>query len=371
MEQLPININELPIVRWFVDDDLSKKCLMANSFVSFPAMEGQAVYLSDNQNEIVKLSHDDVKQTVTCLLLEPNKPIIQKYVDKQTNETKYYLAFLTEEDITNVKRKMFAHPEVLSLTTFQHKVKIESEKDNLPRVDELWTINNPQLDKTVSLGVGPYSKGSLIVDYYIPNRELYDFFKVNKLSYSGEFIFGHQPATDEEIGKLKISNLITNNNKQKQITMSKTFLSKLKDGFLNLITEIEKEEATPVQTDLSNEVIVPKIDISNIDLSKSSEVPTDGTTTITITELSNDKEVIAEITKLSTQIEEKDVQLTTLTMTNTALKTEIEDLKTQLAEAKKPTPIDVAPVAQNVDISTLTLAQRMAYNAKQLARQSS
>ncbi len=221
MEKKKLELKDLKVVRWKVNNDLSKPCLMANSFVSRPAMEGTATYLHDDSQLVEKLAHDDLRQTVTCLLLEPDKPIVRK--NKKTGE--FYLAFCTLKDITNVKRKMFANPETMFMTTVQHLVEVKPESiDDLPRVDNLWQIENSKLDMSAALGQGPYNVGSLLATYYIPNKEMYFLFRDNDLAFSGEFDFGDGvPATEEEIKTLNIKTQKLSNMKLPKINLSKWF----------------------------------------------------------------------------------------------------------------------------------------------------
>ena len=394
-----ININDLPVVRWEVDDDLSKPCLFANSFVSDPAMGGEPIYLSNviDTSEIIKLKTDDVQQTVTCLLLQPNKPILRK-----NKKNEWYLAFLTEKDITNVKRKMFAHPETLSITTVEHFKDTKMTGVDAPRIDDIWQIADSKLDKTVALGVGPYAPGSLIATYYIPNKELYEFLRDNKLAYSGEFDFSNaRLATEEEIKNLEINKIKLNNKMNLSKTISSFF--KKKDNVAPAATPDTTAQLASYETtdgkviEINEDTMEATIDgqpaadgmytitvdgqeyeleikdgkVTSPDATATASQSNDNAAALATTatdNLSDDTvDFKAELEKLTVSISEKDSKLVQLSNTNLALTTEIQELKKQIEELKKPNPIDLSPVTV-ADLSKMTLAQKMAYNIKQMAR---
>ncbi len=157
--------------------------IFALSFVDFPANEHNFVALK--ARAVVKLKLDKQKQVLTGVVLVPDQ-LIYRY-DGQLGE--YYLKF-TAPDIEKIAQKMMRTGVALQSTTHQHEKPLRGNY-----LTELWIVNDPKRDKSVSIGLGELPAGSLVASYKIEDakywREEVLTGNVKGFSLEGLFNFNH------------------------------------------------------------------------------------------------------------------------------------------------------------------------------------
>lgn len=152
---MPANI---PVYQAQVTDDYDNG-IFAMSFVDFPAVERNFVMMKNRAAVKVKLNRQ--KQILTGVVLIPDQLIYRN----QAPLGEYYMKF-TAADIERIAQKMMKTGISLSTTTHQHERKLDGNY-----LVELWTVNDPKLDKSVSIGLGELPKGTLCASYKIEDSE--------------------------------------------------------------------------------------------------------------------------------------------------------------------------------------------------------
>ena len=147
------------------------------SIVDKPAIESAFVKLSEESLPVRMAANDD-KQILTGPALIPDKEI--RRLDEDGQE--YFIKF-TAEAIERIKRK-FIQTGRLNVSNLDHS------NDDVIHADlvDVWTIENPEMDKAIALGLKDLPKGTLMVSYHIPDKDMWSIIKEG--DYTGFSIEG-------------------------------------------------------------------------------------------------------------------------------------------------------------------------------------
>lgn len=214
-------MNKIPVYNCIIEEKDELTGIYAISFVDYPANEVDFIAL--NKNNPVFLSKDTKKQILTGVVLKPEQLIYRNSPDIGD----YYIKFSAGE-IEKISQKMMKTGLALNCTTHQHQSQLKGNY-----LVELWTIENPELDKSKALGFSDLSKGTLMCSYKIEDSNYWknEVMTGNVKGFSLEGFFN----------QVLINNKLKKMSKNKE---SKTVLQRLKSLFLSAIDEIEKEDTT-------------------------------------------------------------------------------------------------------------------------------
>lgn len=397
---------KLPKFKWLVNDN--KTGVYANSFVTSPAMEGKAIYLKAQQEKLasitvdVKLNAvDDTKQIVTGVVLIPDKEVYRK-----SNDGFEYTASIDKEHILKAVTNFFSNPIQLSNTGLEHQIDLSGE--NQPRLIESWFVVDSKIDKTVALGMGEQKVGSWVTSYFIPNVELYNIIKENGMGFSIEAHFDLMPVElESQIQEEETQENLKQENKTQNQTQThmnfnlknllKYFSNKTTLASMDLadgkVLEINDNDGTATidgkpaadgdykLADGSTVVVKDgKVDsIASGDASaastqsnQTSQTPAPAQASLSSENNEPTLEVkLAEVTKTNNEftakiaeLEKKVADFDAMKLSNQALLDEVTKLKEQPAAPS----INLAPAATNIDVEKMTIAERIAYNVLQSAK---
>lgn len=216
-------MERLPIYNCLIEEKDEITGIYAISFVDYPANEVDFVALKQEDKKPVYLSRDNQKQILTGVVLKPEQ-LIYRYTPEDGG---YYIKFSASE-IEKISHKMMKTGIALQNTTHQHQSPLSGNY-----LIELWTIENPEIDKSRALGFTDLPKGTLMCSYKIEDSDY----------WSKEVMAGNVKGFSLEgfFNQVLINNKFQKMNKKKE---SKTLLQKLKTLFLSAIDEIEKDDST-------------------------------------------------------------------------------------------------------------------------------
>lgn len=153
----------IPIYNCLIDDMDDNTGIFAMSFVDCPANEADFVRLKKEETEL-HLNKDTKKQILTGVVLRPEQLIYR--TSPKTGE--YYIKFSARQ-IEKIAQKMMKTGLALSNTTHQHQVPLIGNY-----LTELWIIEDPESDKSKTLGFTNLPKGTLMCSYKIEDKEYWE-----------------------------------------------------------------------------------------------------------------------------------------------------------------------------------------------------
>jgi len=157
------------------------------SFVENPAIEKDFIYFSND--EIVKMQDvNNEKRIVTGIAMIPDKKILRRTADGQD-----YFVFFSKETVKR-SSELFLMRSNHTGTTLEHNKFIPDGVS----VVESWIVDNPQQDKSMSLGFKDVPKGAWMVSYKVDNDEVWENIKSGKvLGFSIEGTYTSNIVKDE------------------------------------------------------------------------------------------------------------------------------------------------------------------------------
>lgn len=219
----------IPVYNCLINENpIDESGIYAISFVDAPANKSDFIALSKQHSEVY-LNKDPQKQILTGVVLCPDQLIYRK--DQKLGE--YYIKFSAEQ-IEKIAQKMMYTGLALQNTTHQHQTPLKGNY-----LSELWIIEDPEIDKSHTLGFKNLSKGTLMCSYKIEDKHYWDtqVMTGNVKGFSLEGFFIQKPDIKNKSIKNKFNKM---NKKSKK---SNTLLSRFIQYFLD-IQAIEKADAT-------------------------------------------------------------------------------------------------------------------------------
>lgn len=169
------------------------------SLVSTPAIKSNFITLSEQTGRQQLSAIDDDKRLLVGAALIPNQEILRKDGS--------YIRF--SEDVVRKSMEAFFQRD------YQKNSNIEHTEDNLSGmcVVESWIVDNPEVDKSVNLGLEGIVKGTWMVVMKVDNDEVYKLAKEGKVKgFSIEGMFPDRTevklSNDKDLTE-KIANLDT------------------------------------------------------------------------------------------------------------------------------------------------------------------
>lgn len=217
---------KLPVYECLVNDNIDDLTgIYAMSFVDLPANETDFVAL--NKQQEVFLNKNSQKQILTGVILKPDQLIYRN--SPEIGE--HYIKFSTQQ-IERIAQKMMRTGIALHNTTHQHQASLQ---DNY--LFELWIVEDPQSDKSLTLGFENLPKGTLMCSYKIEDKNYWvnEVMTGNVKGFSLEGFFNQQVSMSNNKSNQKQENM----NKQKKSAL----LRKITRFFLD-IEDVKKDDAT-------------------------------------------------------------------------------------------------------------------------------
>ena len=162
------------------------------SFVESPAIEVDFLYF--NENKEVYQFKDEEKRIVVGPAMIPNEKII-----RMDGNGEPYFVFFSEETIQKCAELYFKNSNHTTTN-------VDHEKNLMDGVTvmESWIVENPDYDKSKSLGFKDVKKGTWFVSYKVENEELWQKVKNGEvLGFSVEGMFGQEIKQDNAFNELK------------------------------------------------------------------------------------------------------------------------------------------------------------------------
>ena len=189
------------------------------SLVKNPAMEGKFLKLAKHEESIKLQSVDNEKRILLGLVLEPNKLIYRNQGGEEFNIT--FSEDTVKELAHNFQREGYQnnssieHSDIVRDVTF-----VES-----------WTVENPELDKSVNFGLS-YPKGSWLVMMKVDSDKVWDdYIKTGDVQ-------GFSVDALVELKEIKTTQM----SKETELTVEdEKFFSKIKELFLSVFPKKEEE----------------------------------------------------------------------------------------------------------------------------------
>ena len=146
---------KIPVYNCEIDETDNITGIYAMSFVESPANESRFVAM--NQAVQQQLSLNKQKQILSGVVLKPDQLIYRE--DDEGNP--YYIRFSAKQ-IEQIAAKMMRRGLALYNTTHQHEEPLSGNY-----LVELWTVSQPQCDKSLAIGLGEQAAGTLCASYKI------------------------------------------------------------------------------------------------------------------------------------------------------------------------------------------------------------
>ncbi len=387
------DLRKLDTYQMVIDENDEDNGVFTAAFTSTPAIERLGVFLSTDKAP-VKLSFDKPKQVITSSLLIPGKPI---YRYDAALDYEYNIIF-SEEGINKIMKNAMRKHSFIFTTNLEHETPL-----NGPRIIESWIVEDPQKDKSVALGMDPLPKGTWVVSYYIPDIHLYNDLKNRNVGLSIEGYFTDIKLPESAKEKIIKQSKTTSTMNENLFTMINNKLNKLlkaskvemvdfttKEGqTLNVddttgvatiagqpapdaVYELEDGSTITVKDSIAINMqpapVDNKINEEQIE-TPASEVVEPATNEVEVeasTEIDELKAKVEELTKALADTQHLKQANEALLSEIAALKEKNENLSTEnvrLSKQPAAQPINVTPASKNVDISTMPLHERMAYQA--------
>ena len=302
-----------------VFDKNKNKGVFGISLVENPAMEGNFIALSKQDNQIKLAEVDKDQQILIGLVLEPNKPIYRK------SEKEEYNIIFNEDTIKELSHNFFINNNQ-SNSTLEHQEALSL--DDVTFV-ESWIVENPEKDKSANFGLS-YPKGSWIAMMKVNNDLVWDDF------VKTGFVKGFSIDAMVNLEEIKLnSNMAT-------VETNKNFWDKMKvtlNGVFSPKAEV-KEEVVELEEVVAEEVVEETVE-------EVVETKEEDTTEQFLSEL----EKVLSTFKVEMQKEVAEV------------KAENISLKEQMVElGKKPISKPIKSAPTQVDYSEMSNYDKIKYN---------
>lgn len=188
--------DNIPLIEWSIDDIMGE--LKRISLVSKPAHEIDFMLF---KNEVMKFKAiDEEKRIVTGVALRPNLKI------KKYNELgELYFGYFPEDVVRKAAEVFFKKGSNINNTNLEHEWEVDGVY-----VFESWIVEDPELDKTKTLGFSDIQKGDWIVSMKIENDVIWN----NYLKTGIIKGFSVEVRADEmEVDEIKMIQAVLNSNK--------------------------------------------------------------------------------------------------------------------------------------------------------------
>lgn len=153
---------KLPIYDLRIDDNDETSGVYLISFVDEPAIEKDFIKLS-NQKKVEFKVQDKMQQLLTGPALIPDFLIL-----RSTQKGEFYYVKFSSEEIRKIAKK-FLRNGYTHNTNQQHEIELQGNY-----IVENWFVDDPAMDKCVSLGYVGLPKGTWMVTYHIPDTEYWN-----------------------------------------------------------------------------------------------------------------------------------------------------------------------------------------------------
>lgn len=180
------NINELPLIELFIDEEESDNGIQAISLVESPAIEENFVALSKHKVEFKAIDED--KRIIIGLALVPDKPIYRRKGDYEYNIT-------FSKETVRKGAEMYLKSLRNNNTTLEHQ-----QLTSGVSIIESWIVEDTEKDKTALYNLNA-KKGAWAVVMKIDNEEVWKDVKEKK--YLGLSIEGVFSQSKESMSKDK------------------------------------------------------------------------------------------------------------------------------------------------------------------------
>lgn len=149
------------------NEEIDLEGVFSIALVSTPAIKSNFITLSEETGKQQLSAIDDDKRLLVGAALIPNQEILRK--------DGTYIRFSEEV----VRRSM----EAFFQRDYQKNSNIEHTEDNLSGmcVVESWIVDDPNMDKSVNLGLEGITKGTWMVVMKVENEEVYQLAKEGKV----------------------------------------------------------------------------------------------------------------------------------------------------------------------------------------------
>ena len=135
------------------------------------------------------------ERIITGLAMTPNQPIYR--YDSEKNE-EYYVYF-TKKSIKNLMMKFMKEKKNDSVDLEHNGVKVPAF------VTESWIVDDPERDKTYSLGFKDVSQGSWAISMHIQDEKLWDIIKNDPDNLRGFSVAGNFQSKIDRYSKEEVA----------------------------------------------------------------------------------------------------------------------------------------------------------------------
>lgn len=329
-----------------------RKGVYAVSLVDQPAMEGDFIQFS-KEDEAVKFAViDEGNSRIMGLILEPNKEILR--FDEVNKE--HYKVFFTEEDVKDVAYNFQKQGNQNNSTRQHDGVGIEGVT-----FAETWLVENSAIDKSANFGFS-YPKGSWVGVMDIENKTILEDVRLGK--YKGFSIDAFMEFEQVNLNKVNMSEI-----------KEASILDAIKKGFAQLaenpfakkkedkdMTPEEKEKAKKLAEKMKAEKDGKKEKEVALEEVVLSEVVEEVVEEVKV-EFNSEDFIKSMIAELKTILEPTEVALAKLEKDVLEFKTENETLKaTNLELSKLPATRSVKKAPSQLDYSKMSNLEKLQFN---------
>lgn len=267
-----------------VFDKEKNKGVYGISLVENPAMEGNFIALSKEDNKIKLAEIDKEQRLLIGLVLEPNKPIYRN----QNNE-EFNIVF-NQDTIKELSHNFFISNNQKN-STLEHQEELKLEGVTFV---ESWIVENPNIDKSTNFGLS-YPKGSWIATMKVDDELLWD--EIIKTGH----VKGFSVDAMVNLEEIKL------NSDMSKVELNEGFFDKLKITLSEIFTSKKDEEVkleeVKVEEEIKEEVVVETKPEVEVDLAEKFMEALSETLTSFKTELQKEvKEVKDENVKLKAEM---------------------------------------------------------------------
>ena len=151
---------EIKLIEWQLDDVMGE--LKRISLVSQPAIEED--FLLFNQVELKFKTIDDEKRVLTGPAMRANIKI-----PRRDENGELYYGFFSENTVRKCAERFFKNNSNANKTNLEHEFEVDGVF-----VFESWIVENPLMDKAVSLGFSDIKQGDWFVSMKIDNDTVWN-----------------------------------------------------------------------------------------------------------------------------------------------------------------------------------------------------
>jgi len=283
--------------------------MFALGLVYDPAMQDFFVAFNNEEDSVVELSTvNEEKRMLLGAILIPNKDILR--VDKEGNQ--FSMRF-SEDTIEKIGHNWIQKAEHKNFTK-EHSEKLENIS-----VVEMWTVSDPEKDKSNFYGK-TYPKGTLVAMTKVNDDKTWEDVKNGTIKgYSIEAVLG--------LKNIEFSNELNTNI---EMTELQKITDAIKDGFKAFFNSQEVEQVEVV-AEVTDEVTEPTEEL-NVEALKDALTETLAQFSVTVDEKIENLKV-----EFSKQLEDKNK--------------EVEDLKVELSKQPEVEIVKRRPEVVNVELS--------------------